>query len=668
MSFARIAEDTLREHFPETVWKDLTTRRHARQGLYYHKAEELVRLSCPITHPLQQLVIDQLNRRSARGPQKTDSGWPLPSTQWEWGRIASRFNMQRNFAFPEGGYSVIDRLLVSAMNDVEGKDACAPRILLNAQAIRLEPKPTAKGGSKPLPKVSHVVVDVGGTEHKIKCRRAVLSAGSVESAAILLRSADGEPSNYGGDFEKGFGHVTDHHMFYVSLPFVYRNMEYRNALGGMKLQTDITFRDRNNKSHTTALVNMSLDGESFLPRGCLTATGFPQLVIVFMMVAELAQKNSVQLDENGRDPVVNIDFAEVADLKEKKAVMLQFALGIMETLAETLDLQLLRPKGPACDEYDLLTPPFTECALELGEIPLGIVAHELGTIPMPNSQGKGGIVDENLEMQYGWTNVSVCDLSVFPVSPAANPALSLTALALRHSDHLLSWEKVRRTRHPIRVYNLTEKDVYVCITESGSFIPSAIGGSQILVPSQPVGRHMSAAQNTDGEMQRTAQPEGIASTAFYLAHIGSDSNNSIDTPIVPGAYRTYMRGTREAMFVSALPFGTEYGSTSQKLKTTHFGHTTSQPVWPGIAALIVTPPSHGVMDMRSPYQRHLPSHGMGWPMDNGVGGPIGHGPMGGVEYPGKTWLPSGQPSLGHGEYNLSVISLEIADVLNNSIR
>jgi choline dehydrogenase-like flavoprotein len=50
--------------------------------------------------------------------------------------------------------------------------------------------------------------------------------------------------------------------------------------------------------------------------------------------------------------------------------------------------------------------------------------------------GKQGVVDENLRMN-GVKNLYVCDLSVFPVSPAANPTLTLVALAQRLSDHLL---------------------------------------------------------------------------------------------------------------------------------------------------------------------------------------------------------------------------------------
>jgi choline dehydrogenase-like flavoprotein len=87
---------------------------------------------------------------------------------------------------------------------------------------------------------------------------------------------------------------------------------------------------------------------------------------------------------------------------------------------------------------------------ELGAIPIaggnldfarggiGGVAHEVGTLRMgtdPNSQYLDGVVDPDLKVN-GYTNLFACDLSVFPSSPAANPTLTLAALALRLARHI----------------------------------------------------------------------------------------------------------------------------------------------------------------------------------------------------------------------------------------
>jgi choline dehydrogenase-like flavoprotein len=71
--------------------------------------------------------------------------------------------------------------------------------------------------------------------------------------------------------------------------------------------------------------------------------------------------------------------------------------------------------------------------LALREAALGGVAHEVGTLCM--ADGGTGVVDENLRF-LGYDNLFACDNSVFPSSPAANPTLTLTALALRLARHL----------------------------------------------------------------------------------------------------------------------------------------------------------------------------------------------------------------------------------------
>ena len=64
----------------------------------------------------------------------------------------------------------------------------------------------------------------------------------------------------------------------------------------------------------------------------------------------------------------------------------------------------------------------------------GIFAHEAGTMRMAAS-GQDGVVDANLQVK-NFSNLYACDMSVFPYSTPANPALTLAALSLRLADHL----------------------------------------------------------------------------------------------------------------------------------------------------------------------------------------------------------------------------------------
>ena len=63
----------------------------------------------------------------------------------------------------------------------------------------------------------------------------------------------------------------------------------------------------------------------------------------------------------------------------------------------------------------------------------GTVHHAGGTLRM---SGNGtGVVDTDLRFE-AYDNLYACDVSVFPHIPAANPALTLTALSLRLAERL----------------------------------------------------------------------------------------------------------------------------------------------------------------------------------------------------------------------------------------
>lgn len=71
----------------------------------------------------------------------------------------------------------------------------------------------------------------------------------------------------------------------------------------------------------------------------------------------------------------------------------------------------------------------------------GTVHHACGTLRMPwkpsrnSSFNQDSIVDEDLKVR-GTTGLYVCDMSVMPISTAANPVRALAGLALRLSQHL----------------------------------------------------------------------------------------------------------------------------------------------------------------------------------------------------------------------------------------
>jgi choline dehydrogenase-like flavoprotein len=392
---------------------------------YLRKAEDYMNVSNPETLPLHDKLLAYLNARTC--------GSHLPVPQWTRGRVACNSGNKRkqSVGFAPGAYSSIDRLLEAAIDD-QGRRQF--KTVLDSAVSHLEPKPEAGK----LQSISHVVAkDASGAEHRIRTKNVAVSAGSVESAAILLRSmGDDMPSQaFGDEFARGFGHVTDHHIFFVALPFYYRNMEYVNVLDGMELMTDVAFINIDNMS---VLATVSLNASSCLPRQNLAESLLPQFIIAFTLASALARDNEITLNAK-REPHLTIGYGDDPHLDEKKEVLRDFAIDVMNKFANKLDLQFMQHDSPSTSHVPIARVT-RDVVRDLRVLGPGVVGHELGSIPMA-TKTQEGIVDRNLKMQHGWDNVYVCDLSVFPYSPVASPSLSLTALALQLSNHLVPPEE-----------------------------------------------------------------------------------------------------------------------------------------------------------------------------------------------------------------------------------
>jgi choline dehydrogenase-like flavoprotein len=412
-----IHDETFRSQFHPSVYHELNET-------YLRKAEDCMNATCPETLPLHDELVDYLNVCA----HESD----LPTTQWMWGRVASDSTDQRKqiLGYTRGAYSSIDRLLEAAV-DSQGRGQF--KTVLESAVSHLEPHPVAGKRQS----VSHVVVKgASGLEYRIRTKNVVVSAGAVESAAILLRSRDSNaPSHaFGNEFASSFGKVTDHRIFFFTLPFYYRNTECAN-IDGMELMTDITFANIDN---TTALGTISINTSSCVPRQNIPESPLPQLIVAFTLPSALVEDNEVTLNSE-REPHLTIGYANDPYLDDKKEVLCDLAVDLMNKLADKLDLQFVQHKSSSSSLISI-DRVNRDVVRELRTLGPGAIGHELGSLPMA-TKTQEGIVDENLKMRHGWDNVYVCDLSVFPYSPAASPSLLLTALALRLSDHLVPIEE-----------------------------------------------------------------------------------------------------------------------------------------------------------------------------------------------------------------------------------
>jgi choline dehydrogenase-like flavoprotein len=128
----------------------------------------------------------------------------------------------------------------------------------------------------------------------------------------------------------------------------------------------------------------------------------------------------------------DIDLAAVArlDVKNDETPQSQFATAsAWWDLAEARnELEKQQMTARLAYWYEKALPGLS--SLDKAEAEQGTPHHAGGSLRM--SRDHSGVVDDNLKLEH-YDNLFVCDVSVFPIIPAANPSL---ALALRLAEHL----------------------------------------------------------------------------------------------------------------------------------------------------------------------------------------------------------------------------------------
>lgn len=350
-----------------------------------------------------------------------------------------------------GMFSTADLLLESAMTEarlepnVDGRNL---RINLNHPVNRLTV-------------VSPTLVEVecydlaAGRPKTFRCQRLVLAAGSVDTPRIAQRSPSLPPNALMGSG------ITDHPVYFWHFklrPEVPIGPDSRpgspfnsatNAGAAAKLVTldsnvfTATLRSQIQYPFLTLVeVGTDLNQSRYLDPDLEDllrveiAEGSKEGEIVFLLNTPLLSDTSVQItDVNGdfyTEDNLNMTAAP-ANVSEKD--LQRLALKIIQRLQGDL-LGLNAPDISGLD-IDTLSDEAINDLAGRGWGPGGIggVAHEVGSMRMQQTPNTDGVVDQDLKV-LGTDNVYICDLSVFPSSPTANPSLTLVALALRLANHL----------------------------------------------------------------------------------------------------------------------------------------------------------------------------------------------------------------------------------------
>ena len=167
------------------------------------------------------------------------------------------------------------------------------------------------------------------------------------------------------------------------------------------------------------------------------AEGSKEGEVVFLLNAPLQESSSVQITNVDGDFYTEDNLsmtAAPANVNEKD--LQRLALKIIQRLQGDL-LGFNAPDISVIENIDDLDDDAIDnlAGGGWGRGGIGGVAHEVGSMRMQQDPTSSGVVDQDLKI-LGTDNVYICDLSVFPSSPTANPSLTLVALALRLADHL----------------------------------------------------------------------------------------------------------------------------------------------------------------------------------------------------------------------------------------
>lgn len=304
---------------------------------------------------------------------------------------------------PAGMFSTADLLMESRLTDDRtGKHHLT--INLNHPVVRLE---TANGAIKRV--VAHDLI--ADTERSFQGKHVVLAAGTIESAKIAQMSNLQDTDN-----RIGVG-ITDHPIFFTHFA-VPTTSPYHQADGASKILAQ--HKEASTDKHPyNVVIELGADlnqgryvDKDILERHRQLKGNYMLCEIVFLFNAGLVDMN--HMNHAGAPhvkPVVTMGPSSSADA----------FIGEITALKDQVIQQL---KGEALDGS----------TLDLKRATLGGVGHEVGTLRL-GADNMPRVVDTDLKF-VGYNNLYVCDLSVFPSSPAANPTLTLAALAVRLAEHI----------------------------------------------------------------------------------------------------------------------------------------------------------------------------------------------------------------------------------------
>ncbi|MFG6104941.1 GMC family oxidoreductase [Leptothoe sp. EHU-05/26/07-4] len=291
---------------------------------------------------------------------------------------------------------------------------------------------------------------ITGEQTSFYSPKVVIAAGSTESPKLVNRSAvyQSMPDNI--KQLVGFG-LTDH-------PVTGESQAYVSSLGSVALSrrdhAKIIFYSRGNldaNGHVSFPFNieMNINHEYWHLRNndpsaepVVDDTSKTRIDIKFSFANCLDDENGILSHANdGYTPDIRFKrFSVLDDLLQSRFPALA---GWRKGQHEFFDLlnQTRNRVFAEFNDVDVMTGDYGSDDGKQWPFGWGTVHHACGTLRMPWKANRNAdfndqsVVDEDLKIR-GTTGLYVCDMSVMPISTAANPVRALAGLALRLSNHL----------------------------------------------------------------------------------------------------------------------------------------------------------------------------------------------------------------------------------------
>jgi choline dehydrogenase-like flavoprotein len=396
----RVREWEMRGKWPESVRNYLMDRVGGKPS-GYDRAEKLLRKGKTLG-PFQDRVRRYLRRALGGDFEVID----LPRSLHQ-PNVNESGQIQNVLEKPTGVFSTAD-LLLDSLGFSVASGRTNLRVNLHQLATRIE---TEKSN------VTAVTCQdlIGKVERRYRGRYVVLTCGSMESPKLAINSGLKDKN---GKMGKG---LTDHPAYFYNIHHELPRTGPRGWIGDSRGHAKLLIRRQNSTASRHAynievLINPKYwdarHADDDLWKQLIDAQKVSKVEVQFKFSSALDEGNFIRPLGVGRKPEIFVTpnqegTAFRADVVKDRNTILT-ALGITGLSDTWID-----------DEWGLGVQ--------------GTPHHAGGTLRM--SGDSTGVVDEYLRF-HEYDNLYCCDNSVFPTIPAANPSLTVAALALRLADTL----------------------------------------------------------------------------------------------------------------------------------------------------------------------------------------------------------------------------------------